>query len=204
MAEYLVQLRYWKTSKMADILQTTFSDAFPSTKVFDLWLTFQWSLLVRVKLTISLHGSCSGLAPTSHYLHQWWPRSITHVCGTRPQWVNSRNFAIICSKYTHRHGTETTSGRDIVLLCEFVIRSLIKSSNVITIRLYIVLSCIALRCNEWVTSCSMSLVGMTSNMTFAILTCDELQIFLYKRNIWGEITKVPRVNFSEIFPILQK
>ena len=26
---------------------------------------------------------------TSHYLNQCWPYSLTHICVTRPQWVNS-------------------------------------------------------------------------------------------------------------------
>ena len=30
-----------------------------------------------------------GSDKTGHYLYQWWPASPTHICATRPQWVNS-------------------------------------------------------------------------------------------------------------------
>ena len=31
---------------------------------------------------------------TSHYLNQWWPSSLTHICITRPQWVNKIQHAL--------------------------------------------------------------------------------------------------------------
>ena len=34
----------------------------------------------------------------SHYLNQWWPRLPTHICVTRPQWVNG---GIFCVTYEH-------------------------------------------------------------------------------------------------------
>ena len=30
-------------------------------------------------------GSDYSLAPTSHYLNQWWPSFLTHICVSRPQ-----------------------------------------------------------------------------------------------------------------------
>ena len=31
---------------------------------------------------------------TSHYRNQWWPSSMTHICITRPQWVNKSRHHI--------------------------------------------------------------------------------------------------------------
>ena len=48
-------LMHWGQDKMADILQTTFSIAFSSMKMLDLWFNLHWNLLPGVQLTISQH-----------------------------------------------------------------------------------------------------------------------------------------------------
>ena len=53
-------LTHLPTDKMAAISQTIFSDAFLWIKRFWFWLKFQWSLSVRVQLTIGLDN---GLVP---------------------------------------------------------------------------------------------------------------------------------------------
>ena len=40
---------------MAAILQTTYSNTFSWTKIYFFWVTFHWSLFLRVRLTISRH-----------------------------------------------------------------------------------------------------------------------------------------------------
>ena len=59
---------------MADIFQTTFSNAFSWMKMYKFGLRFQWNFLPRVQLTIFRHWFRwwigAGQAP-SHYLNQW-------------------------------------------------------------------------------------------------------------------------------------
>ena len=56
--------------KFFTILQTTFSNAFSWTKMCEFHLRFDWSLFLRVELTIFQHWFAWS-AP-SHYLKQWW------------------------------------------------------------------------------------------------------------------------------------
>ena len=66
---------YWGRDKMADIFQTTCSNAFSWMKMFEIGLKFLWSLFLRVKLTIFQHriGKWLGaVRVTRHYLNQWW------------------------------------------------------------------------------------------------------------------------------------
>ena len=76
-------LTHWGQDKMADILHTTFSNAFPSIKVFEFWLKFHWILFLRVQLTINQHWFRKWLGTekaTSHYLSQCWqfPDAFMH------------------------------------------------------------------------------------------------------------------------------
>ena len=32
---------------------------------------------------------------TSHYLNQWWPSSLTHICGIRGRWVNAKVIVLL-------------------------------------------------------------------------------------------------------------
>ena len=48
-------LTYWGWDKMAEISQTTFSNAFSWTEIFQFWLKFHWSSFPRVQLTIFQH-----------------------------------------------------------------------------------------------------------------------------------------------------
>ena len=60
---------------MDAFLQTTFSSAFSSMKMFEFWLRFHWSLFLSVKLTIFQHWFRWWLGAkqvTSHYVNQWW------------------------------------------------------------------------------------------------------------------------------------
>ena len=48
-------LTHWDRDKMAAILQTTFSNTFSWMKIYEFWLRFHWSLILRVQLTIFHH-----------------------------------------------------------------------------------------------------------------------------------------------------
>ena len=74
--------------KMAAISQTIFSDAFLWIKRFGFWLKFQWSMSVRVQLTIGLDNGLVPHKATCHYLNQCWPISLMHICGTRGNELN--------------------------------------------------------------------------------------------------------------------
>ena len=68
-------LTHWGRDKMDAISQTTSSSAFPWMKMFKFRLKFQWSLFLRVQLTIFQHWFrwwLGAVQATSHYLNQWW------------------------------------------------------------------------------------------------------------------------------------
>ena len=84
-------LTHWGRDKMNNILQTTFSNVFSSMKMFEFRLKFHWSLfpggpinnipaLVRI-----MAWRRSGDKPLSGPMMVSFP---THICVTRPQWVN--------------------------------------------------------------------------------------------------------------------
>ena len=51
----LISLTHWGRDKMAAIFQTTFSNGFSWMKMYEFWLTFHWSLFLRIKSTIFRH-----------------------------------------------------------------------------------------------------------------------------------------------------
>ena len=71
----LQALTHWGRDEMNDISQTTFSNVFSSTKMFEFRIKFHWSLFVRDQLTISqdwFRFMLGAAQATSHYLNQWW------------------------------------------------------------------------------------------------------------------------------------
>ena len=86
----ILYLISFPVDKMAAISQTAFSNAFSWMKNFVFWFKFHWGLFLRVQLTISQHWFKLWLGTEqvpSHYLGQYWPSSLTHICGTRGRWV---------------------------------------------------------------------------------------------------------------------
>ena len=84
-------LTHWGRDEMDAISQTPFSNAFSWMKMLEYRLKFQWNLFLRVQLTIFQHWFRLWLGAgqaTSHYLNQWWSSLLTHICVSRPQWVN--------------------------------------------------------------------------------------------------------------------
>ena len=77
---------------MDAISQTTFSNAFYWVKMYGFRLKFHWSLFLRVQLTIFQHWfqimawRRPGDKPLSKAMMVNLP---THICVTRPQWVNN-------------------------------------------------------------------------------------------------------------------
>ena len=81
---------HWGQDKMADIFRTIFSNAFSWMNCFEFPIKFDWSLFLRVQLTITQHWFRWWLGAeqtTSHYLNQRWPRLVTPICVTQPQWI---------------------------------------------------------------------------------------------------------------------
>ena len=83
-------LTHWGLDKMADISQTTFSNAFSWIEIYQFRFIFHWSLFLRVELTIFQHRlrwlawRRPGDKPLSEPMLISLP---THICVTRPQWV---------------------------------------------------------------------------------------------------------------------
>ena len=68
-------LTHWGWDKMANIFQTTFSNAFSWMKTYEFLLKFHWSLFLRVQLTKFQQWFRKWLGAdqaTSHYMDQWW------------------------------------------------------------------------------------------------------------------------------------
>ena len=68
-------LTHWGWAKMADIFQTTFSNAFYWMKIYEFGLSFHWKLFLGVQLTKFQHWFRKWLAAiqeTSHCLNRWW------------------------------------------------------------------------------------------------------------------------------------
>ena len=76
-------LTHWGPDKMGAMSQTTFSSAFSWMKLFEFRLKFQWSLFLRVTLTIFQLWR-PGDRPLSEPM---MVSLLTHICVTRPQWV---------------------------------------------------------------------------------------------------------------------
>ena len=70
-----IMLTHWGRDKMDAISQTTFSNAFSWTKMYEFRLRFHWNLVLRFELTIFKHWIRKWLGTnqaTSHYLNWWW------------------------------------------------------------------------------------------------------------------------------------
>ena len=65
--------------KMASTFQATYYDTFS-------WMETLEFRFPRVQLKQSSIGADNGLE-TSHYLSQWWPSLLAHICVIRPQWM---------------------------------------------------------------------------------------------------------------------
>ena len=75
-------LTHWGRDKMDAISQTTYSSGFSWIKMFEFRLKFQWSLFLRVQI---MAWRRPGDKPLSEPM---MVSLTTHICVTRPQWVN--------------------------------------------------------------------------------------------------------------------
>ena len=67
-----------------------FSNELYWMKKYELRLWFHWSLFLRIQLTICQHWFRNWLGANqtrNHFLKLWWPKLLTHVYVTKPQWV---------------------------------------------------------------------------------------------------------------------
>ena len=97
------ELTYSGQDQIDAISQTTFSNAFSimkNLKMNEFRLGFHWSLFLRFELTPSSIGS-DNLAwrqPGDKPLSELMVVSLTtHICVTRPQWVNDDQILFVCS-----------------------------------------------------------------------------------------------------------
>ena len=68
--------------KMANSLHT-FSNVLSWMKIFLLWFKYHWNSLPMVQLKMIQHHFRKWLGAnqvTSHYLNQWWPSFVMHIC----------------------------------------------------------------------------------------------------------------------------
>ena len=83
----------WDQDKMAVVFQTTFWNAFLWMKMYGFQLKFQWSLFPRVQFQHWFRQWLGTKQARSHYLKQWWPSFLAHICITWPQWVDHFQFS---------------------------------------------------------------------------------------------------------------
>ena len=103
-------LTHWGRDKMAAIFQTSFSNRFSWMKMYQFRLIFHWTLFLRVQLTNipALVQIMAWRRPGDKPLSEpMLVRLPTHICVTRPQWVNffiatTRGVWIIPSFYIPR------------------------------------------------------------------------------------------------------
>ena len=101
-------LTHWGRDKMAAISQTTFSNAFSWMKIYQFRLRFHWKFFPREEIYI----------PALVQIMAWRRRGdkplsepvmvslLTHICATRPQWVNSCSWNhSLCKTKTYLYYT---------------------------------------------------------------------------------------------------
>ena len=85
-------LAHWGRDKMAAIFQTTFPNAFSSIKTYEFCLRIHWGLFLRVRIIniLALVQIMAWRRPGDKPLSEPMMFSLlTHICITRPQWVNN-------------------------------------------------------------------------------------------------------------------
>ena len=75
----LIHLTHWGWDKMAAISQTTFWNAFSLMKILVFRIKFDWSLFLRVQLTIIQYWCRTGVKLLSEPM---MARLVTHICVT--------------------------------------------------------------------------------------------------------------------------
>ena len=98
-------LTHWGRDKMTDILQTTFSNAYTWMKIYK----FRWKnslkfvlygLINNIPALVQIMAWCrSGGKPISDLM---MVSLLTHICVTRPQWVNVLLPASIYNAASHK------------------------------------------------------------------------------------------------------
>ena len=81
-------LTHWGRDKMAAVSRTTLSNAFSWMKLYEFRLRFHWNLFLGFQLTALVQIMAwrrSGDKPLSETM---MVSLTTHICVTRPQWVN--------------------------------------------------------------------------------------------------------------------
>ena len=101
-------------------------------EIVELWLKFHWNLFPMVKLIVCQHWFRKWLGTTqvtSHYLNQWWPRLLTHIWVTRPQWINNDQllgWGYVCSYNVYRKTSSIsrTKSQNLNVSCLLLLWSL--------------------------------------------------------------------------------
>ena len=84
-----LNLTHWGRDKMDAISQTLFANEFSRMKMYEYRLKFHWSLFLRANYIPALVQIMAWRRPGDKRLSgQMMVRLPTHICVTRPQWVN--------------------------------------------------------------------------------------------------------------------
>ena len=97
---------------------------------FWILIKIEWSLFLGLQLTISQHWFRKWLGAEyakSYYLNQWWPDSLTHICGTLwcckfihiahiPVHITGRRKGVVCVEYKSNFRFNCTPYPDFILI----------------------------------------------------------------------------------------
>ena len=97
------RLNTLRPRQLSEKLQTPFSNAFCSMKMFEFFIIISLKFASKGPIdnkSVLAQVMAWRRRATSHYLNQWWPSSLTHKCVTRPQWVKIISTVINMTKAT--------------------------------------------------------------------------------------------------------
>ena len=95
---------HWGRDKIANISQTTYSNAFSRMKIYEFLLTISLKIVPKVRMN-NIAASVQimvwrrpGNRPVSEPMIV---NLLTHICATRPQWVNCWRPVWMCASHSY-------------------------------------------------------------------------------------------------------
>ena len=106
-------LIHWGRNKVDAIVQTIFSNVYLWMKMNLFLYKFPWSLFPMIQLATSQHWFrwwLGAIQATNHYLSQWCPSFLAHLCVIRSRYVNTYSestcsalFCMLCRLCDKQH-----------------------------------------------------------------------------------------------------
>ena len=109
-----IELTHWGRDKMASISQTIFLNVFSWLKMYEFRLRFDWSLFLRLQLTLIQHWFRKWLGvdkATSHHLNQWWlffrrkyaSHALNELTHRITHWYQNNDWHVVLRRHYEMH-----------------------------------------------------------------------------------------------------